>query len=236
MKEVTPEELAKFNGREENPGYVAHQGRIFDVTGSRMWKGGLHMSIHHAGEDLTDAILAAPHGPEVLARLPQVALLGKEKAQRALPDRLSRLLMRFPVLRRHPHPMTVHFPIVFMVAAPLFTLLYLLSGQESFEITALHCLGAGLLFTPLAMATGYFTWWVNYLARPLRPVTIKQRISLLLFGIEIIAFSWRLHVPDILSTFRPESILYLALILSLFPLVGVIGWFGATLTFPIARD
>ena len=79
-----------------------------------------------------------------------------------MPAMLSRLLVRFPMLRRHPHPMTVHFPIVFAFSAAVFTLLYLVTGIASFESTALHCLGAGLLFTPVAMTTGYFTWWLNY--------------------------------------------------------------------------
>ena len=48
----------------------------------------------------------------------------------------------FPMLRRHPHPMTIHFPIVFMFSTTLFTLLYFLTGVRSFELTALNCLGA----------------------------------------------------------------------------------------------
>jgi len=237
MKELDPKELGKYDGKNGSPVYIAHQGNVFDVTDSAKWKGGIHMQRHHGGEDLTAVIAAAPHGVDVLARYPQVGVLMKK----ALPDRplpvlLARILKRWPMLRRHPHPMTVHFPIVFMISAALFTLLYLCTGMVSFESTALNCLGAGLAFTPVAMMTGYYTWWLNYEARPLRPVIIKQRLSWLLLVIEITTLIWRLTVPDILSPLGSGSVFYLILIFSFIPLVSIIGWFGASLTFPIEKE
>jgi predicted heme/steroid binding protein/uncharacterized membrane protein len=222
MKKINSEELSKCNGKNKNPAYIAHQGRVYDVSESKLWEGGVHMQRHHAGRDLTPDIQAAPHGPEVLERYP--------------PKILSRLLVRFPILRRHPHPMTVHFPIVFMFSATVFTLLYLVTGIAAFELTGLHCLGAGIIFTPVVMGTGYYTWWLNYMAKPLRPVTIKQRVSIILLSIEVIAFVWRMTSPDILMSFRFVSGIYLMLIISLFPLAIVLGWFGATLTFPIEKE
>ncbi len=40
----------------------------------------------------------------------------------------------------------------------------------------------------------------------------------------------------ILGPFRASSALYLICILSFIPLVSVIGWFGASLTFPIEKE
>ena len=237
MQELTPEELGTYDGKDGKPVYIAHEGRVFDVTASAKWKTGLHMQRHQAGEDLTAQIAAAPHGVEVLTRYPQVGVLKKkETPARPMPVLLYLLLKRFPMLRRHPHPMTVHFPIVFAFSAALFTLLYLFTGWASFESTALHCLGAGVLFTPLGMATGYFTWWLNYEARPLRAVFIKQTLSWLLLGTELVAFAWRLAVPDLLHPLRAAGLVYLVLILSLVPFVSVIGWFGASLTFPVEKE
>jgi predicted heme/steroid binding protein/uncharacterized membrane protein len=237
MNELEPDELGKNDGKNGNPAYIANKGNIYDVTKSAKWKGGFHMLRHHAGGDLTAEIEAAPHGVEVLARYPQVGVLkNKEAPGRPMPVTLSWFLTRFPMLRRHPHPMTVHFPIVFMFSAAMFTLLYLFTGMASFESTALNCLGAGLLFTPVAMMTGYFTWWLNYEARPLRAIIIKQILSWLLLGVEITTFIWRLAVPDILGSFRSASVVYLICILSFIPLVSVIGWFGASLTFPIEKE
>jgi predicted heme/steroid binding protein/uncharacterized membrane protein len=237
MKEIEPKDLEQFNGENGRPVYIVHQDKVYDVSASKLWKNGLHMRRHHAGKDLTTDIQAAPHGLEVLERYPQVGVLKKEGlVEREIPAFLSGLLRRFPLLRRHPHPMTIHFPIVFMFAATVFTLLYLLTGIRSFESTALNCLGAGLFFTPVAIITGYYTWWLNYMARPLRPVNIKKKLVFVLLGDEIITFLWRITVPDIFEPFRLASGFYLILILSLLPLVTIIGWYGASMTFPIEKE
>ncbi len=237
MKEIDPKELLKSNGEKGRPAYIAHQGKVYDVTKSKLWQDGLHMNRHRAGHDLTADIQAAPHGPEVLERYPQVAGLKKQAAaEQKMPAIFARLLTRFPMLRRHPHPMTVHFPIVFAFAATMFTLLFLVTGIRAFELTALHSLAAALIFTPVAMATGYYTWWLNYLSQPLRPVTIKKRVAIVLLLCEIIAFVWRIAAADILTPFRLASAGYLILILALFPLAVVLGWFGASMTFPVEKE
>jgi len=236
MKEFDVESLKEFNGKKGKPVCIAYQGRVIDVSNSNFWKTGLHMKRHEAGRDLTTDIKAAPHGTEVLDRYPQVGILKKkEEEARPMAKVLSGLLDRFPVLRRHPHPMLVHFPIVFMFSPTLCNLLYLITGVQSFETTAFHSLGGGILFTPLAVLTGYFTWWLNYLAKPMKAVTIKIRFSLLLLTISVIAFIWRFLRPGVLIPFTGESLLYFCLILSLIPIVTVIGWFGATLTFPVEK-
>jgi len=234
MKKYDLNSLKELNGKDGKPVCVAHQGRVIDVSNSKLWKTGVHMKRHEAGRDLTADIEAAPHGLEVLDRYPQVGILEKRvEEERPMPRVLSMLLDRFPLLRRHPHPMLVHFPIVFMFSPTLFHLLYLLTGAPSFETTAFHCLGGGVLFTPLAMLTGYFTWWLNYLAKPMKAVTIKSRLSLLLLTVSVVAFVWRYLNPGVFTGFTAEGILYFLLTLALVPLVTIVGWFGATLTFPL---
>jgi predicted heme/steroid binding protein/uncharacterized membrane protein len=236
MKEFDPKTLEKFNGENGQPVYVAHKGKVYDVSESKLWKGGLHMKRHHAGKDLTTDIKGAPHGPELLERFTQVGTLKQEAPEREIPAVLSWLLARAPMLRRHPHPMTVHFPIVFMFSTTIFNILYLITGTKSFESTALHCLGAGILFIPVAIVTGFYTWWLNYMAKPTRAVSIKRFVSILMFIIAVTAFIWRLLVPGILDSWGLWSVIYLVLVLSFLPLVTVIGWFGAQLTFPIEKD
>ncbi len=237
MEEIDPKELPKFNGKDGNPVYIVHRGRVFDVSASKLWKTGLHMNRHQAGKDLTTDIQAAPHGLDVLERYPQVAIVRPEPpAEKPIPKSLDSLLKRFPLLRRHPHPMTIHFPIVFMFSAPLFTILYLLTGIGSFETTGRHCLGAGLLFTPVAIGTGYYTWWLNYQARSLRPVRIKKKVSLILLGTALIAMLWRILDPAVVISPGPARWIYLILVFSLLPLVSIMGWFGAQMTFPVERE
>jgi predicted heme/steroid binding protein/uncharacterized membrane protein len=236
MKEFDLEELSQFDGKDGKPMYIAYQDRVIDVSGSKLWKAGVHMMRHHAGNSLTTDIQAAPHGTEVLDRYPQVGVLKKAEPEREIPKTLARLLTRVPMLRRHPHPMTVHFPIVFMFSTTIFNILYVITGIKAFETTALNCLGAGILFSPVAITTGLYTWWLNYQAKPVRSVKIKRPLSIILFVLEIIAFIWRVKVPGILDTWNVASVVYFLLVLSFFPIVTVIGWFGAQMTFPIERE
>ncbi len=58
----TPETLAGFDGVEEDA-YVSYNGRIFDVTDA--FEDGTHFG-HEAGQDLTEELYEADHGPDVL--------------------------------------------------------------------------------------------------------------------------------------------------------------------------
>jgi uncharacterized membrane protein len=129
--------------------------------------------------------------------------------------------------------MMVHFPIVFLFAVFLFNGLFLLSGIETFETSALHCLAAGVLSSPLAIATGYYTWRLNYLSRPLRPVMIKMRLSWVLLLASGAALAWRLWEPAALKAAGPARLLYFLLTSTLFVIVVVIAYFGGQLTFPL---
>jgi uncharacterized membrane protein len=85
--------------------------------------------------------------------------------------------------------MTVHFPIVLMFMVSLFNVLYVISGVKSLEITALHCLAVGILFLPIVILTGLFSWWLNYMAKPLTPVNVKITLSTVTFLVAIIIFT-----------------------------------------------
>jgi len=235
MQEFDIAELEKFDGNNGRPVYVAHKGKVYDVSNSKLWENGLHMKRHHAGNDLTVDIQGAPHEPDVLERYPQIGTLKKEVVELEIPRPLARLLEKVPMLRRHPHPMTVHFPIVFAFSTTIFNILYLVTGIKSLEITALHCLGAGILFTAVAIATGLYTWWINYMLKPLKAVKVKMPLSITLLVAQIIAFVWRIKVPDVIDSIQGINIIYFLLVLSFFPMVVVIGWFGAFLTFPVEK-
>ena len=236
MKEFDAEELARFNGEDGNPTYIAYDGKVYDVSESKLWRKGQHMNRHRSGADLTGDMPAAPHEADVLERYPQVGVLKKVAVEEPeIPQPIAYLINRFPFLRRHPHPMTVHFPIVFVFSTVFFNILYLLSGIKAFEITALHCLAGGILFSIVGITTGIYTWWLNYLAKPLKPVKIKLPLTILMFFTEVVIFVWRILRPDILDSASIGSIIYFMLILSLTPMITVIGWYGASMTFPVEK-
>lgn len=237
MKEFSEAELAQFDGKDGNPIYIVHQGKVYDVSQSKMWRGGLHMKRHSAGRDLTADIQAAPHDTDVLDRYPQVGILVKETpSAREVSGGLAWLLEANPFFRRHPHPMTVHFPIVFLLANPFFNLLYWVTGNPDFETTAFHCLGGGIVFMVVAMATGFLTWWYNYMARMMKPIAVKICLSAATLILAIVSFVWRWNDPEVMVGPQGINMLYFLCSLAFIPLIGIIGWYGATLTFPIEND
>lgn len=76
LKTFTPEELKSYDGREGRPTYVAYQGVVYDLSASPEWEDGEHLATHFAGQDLTEALLDAPHGEEVFKNMP---VMGKLK-------------------------------------------------------------------------------------------------------------------------------------------------------------
>lgn len=74
-KKFTLEELAKHDGKNGSPAYLAYKGKVYDVSDSSFWLGGDHLGAHQAGKDLTLELELAPHGPENLDRVKLVGEL-----------------------------------------------------------------------------------------------------------------------------------------------------------------
>jgi predicted heme/steroid binding protein/uncharacterized membrane protein len=232
MKEFTAEELSFFDGKEGRPIYVAFQGKVYDVTKSPLWAKGLHMKRHPAGKDLAGEISAAPHGPEVLERYPHIGTVKKGPPEefKHLPLFLQDFLQRFPMARRHPHPMVVHFPIALLMVASLFILLALLFQKGSFEIASFYLLILGAISSPFAMATGLLTWWINYRFKLNYFVKRKIQLSILLLIFETILVVWRISQVEISHPF------YVVMMVLLTPIVSLLGYYGGQLTFPVERQ
>jgi len=232
MKEFTAEELLSFNGKEGKPICVAFQGKVYDVTKSPLWAKGLHMNRHPAGKDLTAEISAAPHGTEVLERYPQIGAVkkGPPEELKHLPLFLQEFLQTFPMARRHPHPMVVHFPIALLMAASLFILLALLFQKGPFEIASFYLLILGAISSPFAMATGLLTWWINYRFKFNYFVKRKIQLSILLLIFEVILIVWRISQVEI------SDPLYFIMMVLLTPIVSLLGYYGGQLTFPTEKQ
>jgi uncharacterized membrane protein len=153
-----------------------------------------------------------------------------------LPAAAARLLARFPQLRRRPHPLLAHFPIVFMLSATFFSLLFLTTGNRAFDNTAFYCLGGGLLTLPPTIATGLLTSWLNFYGGADRTVRLEKALSFSLLGIAFAAFVWRWLNPLVLTDWGGVNRIYLFLVLSLTPLVTANGYFGGMVTFPLEAE
>jgi pyruvate ferredoxin oxidoreductase beta subunit len=68
----TLKELSTFDGRQGRPAYMAYKWKVYDVSASSEWRGGIHQDKHQAGRDLTGQLAEAPHGEDNLAGFPVV--------------------------------------------------------------------------------------------------------------------------------------------------------------------
>ena len=72
---MTKEELAKHDGKDGRPAYIAVNGKVYDVSESPRWENGLHPPDHMAGQDLTEELAQAPHVRAVVDRFPFIDTL-----------------------------------------------------------------------------------------------------------------------------------------------------------------
>ena len=78
MKSFSKEELARYNGKNGAPAYVAYKGKVYDVSASFIWRNGRHQVLHNAGLDLTNSLEQAPHGAAMLERFPVIGTLRED--------------------------------------------------------------------------------------------------------------------------------------------------------------
>lgn len=229
--EIDRETLESQDGREGRPARVAANGKVYDVSGSKLWKDGVHMSLHRAGQDLTDHLPMAPHGPEMLDRVSLVGQLTSEAptpTEDTLKQRLYLLYRKF-----HPHPIAIHFPIALFIFAAFMDILYLIFGRpESLGATVFHAQLFASAAAPPAMASGLLSWWLNYDAT-LTPIFRKKIFgSLALLFVAVLTLVLRLLNPTVAADSGTLSLAYHVLVIGAWPIVAFIGFQGGKITFP----
>ena len=71
----TKSQLALRNGQDKPEIWVAFEGKIYDVSGSRLWRNGKHYE-HWAGQDLSQELQNdAPHTHSVFEKFEVVGIL-----------------------------------------------------------------------------------------------------------------------------------------------------------------
>ncbi len=233
-REFTLEDVAGADGRDGRPVYIVFENTVYDVTESPLWKGGSHMRMHQAGADLTDQLAAAPHFAEVFTKkgVKEVGDLKPDQRSQDLPGFMKTLFRIFPMLRRHPHPISVHFPTAYLATALLFLLLHTIVGATdnlNFELFAFVMVVLGVVSAVAAVGTGFLTLWVNYRFKKPKLVQWKIKLAMTLLGTGLLAIILRATGITDLAFF---GWIYNLLILVLALLVMGLGYLGGQMVFP----
>lgn len=235
MKEFSSDDLAQSDGKEGRRTLVAVDGNVYDVSKSEKWANGIHMRRHQAGRDLTNEIAAAPHGREVLERFAVTGTLEKSSAgpPSGVRSSIDAWLDRHPFFRRHPHPAIVHVPLGMFTVAPLFLIIAIVWKSGRTEWAAFCCTLIGLAAIPAAIASGYFTWWVNYEMVDSPILHNKRSLAWVALAVAIAAVALRLWVvSDATRMGDPWAVLNLILLVALGIVFVAVGNLGGKLTFP----
>ena len=73
-RKISKRMLSLRNGVDHEEIWIAYQGKVYDVSKSRLWLNGKHYE-HWAGQDLTHELPDAPHTSAVFERVPLVGYL-----------------------------------------------------------------------------------------------------------------------------------------------------------------
>jgi len=222
-KLFTKSELENYNGEDGKPIYVAFGSKVYDLSNSRLWAGGRHMGVHSAGAELSRSIENAPHGAEALSRFPIVGeLASEEPAPVTIAQRIADL---------YPHSIIVHFPIAFSTTVSLFSLLYLITGEASFELASYYVLTLGLLASPFCGLSGIFSWKMKYRGVRNNTFTRKMWLTAALMGVTIVCFVWRFYDPAVLVRETNMSYVYLAMQFGMALIAAMLGHTGGKIVF-----
>jgi len=233
--EISKQSLAENNGKDGKPSYVVVNGKVYDVSNSKMWKNGLHMNRHHAGQDLSEALGAAPHGPEVLNRFTEIGALQsatQDEVKPPLPAWRNTFFEAYPFFKRHPHPMVVHFPMTFFITATIFLLwYYLISPEQSLldGVRYMHILGT--LSLPFALVTGWLSWKVNYMGKRIGNITRKIIFSVIVLIFDVIVLASLIQNPTVLAQPNGAEIMLPVMVLLYLPIISYIGQQGGDLVY-----
>ena len=228
----TFQELEQFNGKDGQPAYTAVDGVVYDVTASKMWREGLHVRKHFAGQDMSGDILLAPHSKDRLDRFPRVGVLAESAPKPAASEMAVPFFPAF-MYKKHAHPASVHFPIALIVVAVLLDFLGVgLAVTGCCGDGALWFCGcasvvnlfSGVLLAPMAIVSGLMDWKYQFDGAMSRLFQWKIGLSVLFMVVAGLALVLRLTDSG--------GPVYHLLLWSLAPMVLALGFVGGKITFP----
>lgn len=226
---MNKDELKEHDGKDDRPSYIAYDGKVYDVSGNNLWKGGMHMGRHKAGEDLTDFLPLAPHGPDVFKRAREVGTLEATPSDRAA-ERME--MLRRLYHKVHPHPIVIHFPMGLYVFAALMQAVFFLTSNASFETAAFYAIVVATLGAIPSMGSGMLSWWINYDMTLTSIFRNKLFLSVVLIAAGVFLVSARVMIPEISSRLDLLSYAYNVVLMATAPLTMLLGYNGGRITWP----
>lgn len=223
------EELQTFDGKDGRKCYVSYEGKVYDVTESKLWKLGKHVNKHFAGMDLTEALKLAPHGADRLEKFPVVGTLDDIKKTAKKDDGGFKETVRKLYRLFHPHPMLIHFPMGLINFTVIMQIIFFATGNNSFETAGFYSLVTALVFLVPTIAAGTVSWWVNYALVMNKIFAVKIIFSIVLFFMLALEVIMRAMSPDIASA-GGAGIFYNILLFANVPVLAVVGFNGGKLS------
>lgn len=232
MEKLGRDALKQRNESGNGEVLIVYNGKVYDLSKSPIWKTGVHMKRHRAGEDLTDALKDAPHGDEVFENFEPVAEFAPGPAEpgSAAPEPPGGLLGF--LLNLHPHPMSVHFPIALTMTAAMLTILGWLFSSAFLITAGFTNLVIATISMPAAVGAGYLSFHYNYGHKWNRTFRAKECLSIAMFTVALAAVLIHWAAPGDIQ--NPDGWLhaYMIMVICLVPIVGGTGYLGGTITFP----
>lgn len=220
------EDVKNYNGEDGKPAYIIYDGKVYDVTESRLWKKGKHMGRHKAGEDMTSFISMAPHDAKVLEKVKYVCELEDDEVVEEKNEKLRAFYRKY-----HPHPIFIHYPMGILYFGAFMLLLWLFTGQKSFELASYYALVVGTLSVYPAILSGILSWYINYE----RTLTIIFKNKLVFSGFLVVIST----ILSLLRIFFGDSLfasnIYPLYIIGYFltiPVMTFIAYNGGRITWP----
>lgn len=221
------DDISSKDGKNGNSSHVIYDGKIYDVTDSKLWKNGSHLNRHQAGEDLTKFMSMAPHGTEVFEKFECIGEIEEAPETISKKDIYRRLYSKY-----HPHPIFLHYPMGLIGFSAFMLVLFLITSNDSFETAAFYSLLCGAITIIPTIISGIISWWINYemaLTSIFRYKLFASGILLILCTIAVIL---RLIYPNIATQ---EGLLTYIYYLSVFisvPTMSVAAYNGGKITWP----
>lgn len=144
---------------------------------------------------------------------------------------LAGLVERARKLDIHIHSMLIHFTNGLFPVAVLFMLIYLVSGNRSFDVAHFYVLVAACVSVPFSYATGILEWRRRYQGAMLPMFVTKVRFGMSVFVLGAASAIWHYLSPGVLTGGGVAALGYVILNLAVLVPVVYLGHLGATIVY-----